>query len=223
MATNNFKAFGIGAGANVTSQSEYESLGALLTGFQSGKASSAQINKVLRQASFVTSALAQFISDKLNQDVLDNGDLSGFNTKLAQAFASQLLSRSNPFADIKADGSVSTALANLGVSVQQTGSGPLVLQVGKFIIQAGIASGTTTSEGNLSASFAVAFPNAVMFLDITQANASYATDTTPYIFSPYPSPYPGPVSQLGASVRNTKTGAPLTNTYISSRFLAVGY
>ena len=73
MATNNFKAFGIGAGANVTSQSDYETLAALLTGFQSGKASSAQINKALRQSSTMAFVLAQFISDSASVDVLDNG------------------------------------------------------------------------------------------------------------------------------------------------------
>lgn len=73
MATNNFKSFGIGAGANVTSQADYEALAALLTGFQSGKASSAQINKALRQSSTMAYVLAQFISDSASVDVLDNG------------------------------------------------------------------------------------------------------------------------------------------------------
>lgn len=73
MATNNFKAFGIGSGANVTSQADYEGLAALLTGFQSGKASSAQINKALRQSSTMAYVLAQFISDSASVDVLDNG------------------------------------------------------------------------------------------------------------------------------------------------------
>ena len=73
MATNNFKAFGIGTGANVTSQTDYEALAALLTGFQSGKASSAQINKALRQSSTMAYVLAQFISDSASVDVLDNG------------------------------------------------------------------------------------------------------------------------------------------------------
>lgn len=73
MATNNFKSFGIGAGANVTSQADYEALSALLTGFQSGKASSAQINKALRQSSTMAYVLAQFISDSASVDVLDNG------------------------------------------------------------------------------------------------------------------------------------------------------
>lgn len=72
MATYNFKAFGISATANVTSQLDYEALAALLTGFQSGKASSAQINKVLRQFTTMANVLAQFISNSASVDVLDN-------------------------------------------------------------------------------------------------------------------------------------------------------
>lgn len=82
MATNNFKAFGIGAGANVTSQADYEALAALLTGFQSGKASSAQINKALRQSSTMAYVLAQFISDSASVDVLDNGGLAAILANL---------------------------------------------------------------------------------------------------------------------------------------------
>lgn len=73
MATNNFKPFAIGSGANVTSQADYEALAALITGFQSGKASSAQINKAIRQSSVMSYVLAQFISDSTANDVLDNG------------------------------------------------------------------------------------------------------------------------------------------------------
>lgn len=73
MATNNIKPFAGGSSANVTSQADFEALAALATGFQSGKASSAQINKVLRQSSLMAYVLAQFISDSAAVDVLDNG------------------------------------------------------------------------------------------------------------------------------------------------------
>jgi len=86
MATNNIKPFATGAGANVLSQAEYEALAALVTGFQSGKASSAQINKALRQATFIAAALAQYVTNKTGQDVLDNGDVTAFITKMAVAF-----------------------------------------------------------------------------------------------------------------------------------------
>ncbi|HCS4730951.1 TPA: tail fiber protein [Escherichia coli] len=112
---NDFKPFAIGAGANVTPQADWEALAALDTGFQSGKASSAQVNKALRQGTFVASALAQFISNKLAADVIDDGDLSGFVTDFINAIKAQSLTRDNPFADIKADGTVNTALENLGL------------------------------------------------------------------------------------------------------------
>ncbi|WP_029570115.1 hypothetical protein [Pantoea ananatis] len=74
MAVNNFKPFATGNGANVTSQADYEALASLISGFQSGKASSAQINKALRQSTVMASVLAQFISDSAATDVLDDGN-----------------------------------------------------------------------------------------------------------------------------------------------------
>ncbi|EIR7152950.1 phage tail protein [Salmonella enterica] len=86
MAKNDFKPFATGKGANVTSQPDWEALPALLSGFTAGKASSAQVNKALRQASFIAAALAQYTASKSGQDVLDDGDLSGFITKMSAAF-----------------------------------------------------------------------------------------------------------------------------------------
>ncbi len=115
MAKNDFKAFATDRNANVMSQEEWEALPALLSGFTAGKASSAQVNKAIRQASFIAAALAQFVSDKTQRDVLDNGDLPGFVELLGSGFAVEYLSRKNPFGDIKSDGTVETALENLGL------------------------------------------------------------------------------------------------------------
>lgn len=115
MAKNDFKAFATDRNANVMSQEEWEALPALLSGFTAGKASSAQVNKVIRQASFIAAALAQFVSDKTQRDVLDNGDLPGFVELLGSGFAVEYLRRKNPFGDIKSDGTVKTALENLGL------------------------------------------------------------------------------------------------------------
>ena len=115
MAKNDFKAFATDRNANVISQEEWEALPALLSGFTAGKASSAQVNKVIRQASFIAASLAQFVSDKTQRDVLDNGDLPGFVELLGSGFAVEYLSRKNPFGDIKSDGTVKTALENLGL------------------------------------------------------------------------------------------------------------
>ncbi|ECZ1088836.1 hypothetical protein F7358_15580 [Salmonella enterica] len=86
MAKNDFKPFATGKGANVTSQPDWEALPALLSGFTAGKASSAQVNKALRQASFIAAALVQYTASKSGRDVLDDGDLSGFIAKMSAAF-----------------------------------------------------------------------------------------------------------------------------------------
>lgn len=100
---NQFKPFAIGENANVTSQSDWEKLDALSKGFQSGKASSAQVNKALRQATFISAALAQYTANKSGQDVLDDGDLNGFITKMTTAFGN----------DFQALDATLTALAGL--------------------------------------------------------------------------------------------------------------
>ena len=87
MAKNDFKPFATGSGANVMSQTDWEALPALLAGFQSGKASSAQMNKAFRQSSFIAAALAQFIADTNGTDVLDNGNFSDIVLKLKSAIS----------------------------------------------------------------------------------------------------------------------------------------
>lgn len=92
---NNFKPFAVGGNANVTSQTDWEQLPALSTGFQSGKASSAQVNKALRQGTTMAAVLAQFIADTTGSDVLDNGALANlvaqFKSALGTATAGKLI------------------------------------------------------------------------------------------------------------------------------------
>ncbi|EJZ1825445.1 hypothetical protein OHZ38_000165 [Escherichia coli] len=177
MAKNDFKAFATGKNANVMSQEEWEALPALLSGFTAGKASSAQVNKVIRQASFIAAALAQFVSDKTQRDVLDNGDLPGFVELLGSGFAVEYLSRKNPFGDIKSDGTVQTALENLGLgelSLAGTASGviglngyvtiPLIISGSRrtLIIQWGQArfGGSGGEDAGYLNDFPFAFPSA---------------------------------------------------------------
>lgn len=86
MAINNFKPFALDPNANVTSQADWEALPARLSGFTAGKASSAQVNKAIRQASFIAAALAQYTANKSGLDVLDDGDLNWFISKMGTAF-----------------------------------------------------------------------------------------------------------------------------------------
>lgn len=82
MAINNFKPFAAASGANVTSQTDYEALTVLATGFTTGVAKSAQMNKAIRQGTFGVAGLAQFIADTSDTDVLDDGDLNKFSNLL---------------------------------------------------------------------------------------------------------------------------------------------
>lgn len=116
MAINNFKPFATAANANVTAQADWETLPALLSGFMAGKASSAQVNKAIRQASFIAAALAQYTANKSGLDVLDDGDLNGFVSKMGTAFGK----------DFQALDATLTALAGL-----ETGADKLPYFTGK--------------------------------------------------------------------------------------------
>ncbi|MFI7782670.1 hypothetical protein EN46_02090 [Citrobacter amalonaticus] len=89
MATNDFKPFATGAGANVTSQADWESLPALPTGFTAGKASSAQVNKALRQPSTIAAMVGEFIANA-NIDAIDDGDVGGLVDKFTNALSANL-------------------------------------------------------------------------------------------------------------------------------------
>lgn len=126
MAANNFKPFGISNGANVTSQADYEALAALLTGFTAGKASSAQVNKALRQGTVMASVLAQFIANASGNDVLDNGDTATIITNLIAALkansANDFLQKTNNLSEIKNTGiaAQTSARTNLGLGNSAT-------------------------------------------------------------------------------------------------------
>ncbi|BCP71371.1 phage tail protein [Enterobacter asburiae] len=109
MATNNFKAFALDPNANVMSQADWEALPALLSGFTAGKASATQINKAIRQASFIAAALAQYTANKSGLDVLDDADLNGFITKMTTAFGK----------DFQALDATLTALAGLATGANK--------------------------------------------------------------------------------------------------------
>ncbi|HHO3376957.1 TPA: hypothetical protein ACRRWQ_000750 [Morganella morganii] len=85
MAKNEFLPFGTAEGANVLSSQEYEALAARHNGFTSGVAKSKELNKVWRQASLIASAVAQFIVDTDQKDLLDTGDFSDIKARLSSA------------------------------------------------------------------------------------------------------------------------------------------
>jgi len=85
MPTNDFVVFGGQTGANVMSQSSYLALPARLTGYQTGIASSQQLNKTWRQSSIISAMIAQFIVDKTGLDALDDGTIATLEARFIQA------------------------------------------------------------------------------------------------------------------------------------------
>lgn len=85
MATNQFLPFGVGSGANVLSQSEWDALDARQTGFQAGIARSPQLNKAWRQSAVMTHVLARLIAEDANLPALDDGDLNTLKANLIAA------------------------------------------------------------------------------------------------------------------------------------------
>ncbi|WP_038183097.1 phage tail protein, partial [Xenorhabdus bovienii] len=85
MAKNEFLPFGIADGANVLTNEEYGKLATRTNGFSSGVAKSQELNKVWRQASVITSVVAQFIAETNNQDVLDDGNTAALRAGLLNA------------------------------------------------------------------------------------------------------------------------------------------
>ncbi|WP_337037604.1 MULTISPECIES: gp53-like domain-containing protein [Pseudescherichia] len=151
MATNDFKPFATGAGANVTAQAEWASLPTLFTGFQSGKASSAQVNKAIRQASFISAALAQYVTNKTGQNVLDDGDMAGFIAKLVSGLGKDFQSADATLTNLSGK-SVAGLLSYLGLQEGTNWSktpGGLIVQRGTF----GYSVGTTETNVTLPRAF----------------------------------------------------------------------
>lgn len=73
-------------GTNLLTQEEYKIDSQRTIGNQPGIARSKFVNKVLRQNSFIANALAQYVSNKTGEDVLDNNDTDAFLALMALAF-----------------------------------------------------------------------------------------------------------------------------------------
>jgi hypothetical protein len=88
MAQNDFLLWATGANANVLSQAEYAGLGNRSSGVVAGVASGKLYNKQNRQASIISSMIAQFISDRLNADVIDDGTIATIEANFTAAVRS---------------------------------------------------------------------------------------------------------------------------------------
>jgi hypothetical protein len=73
------------SGSNVDTQAAFAGSGYQTAGFQNGTAFPNQANKCWRQASMMAAALATFISNNLNINILDDGNLPVLITNLTSA------------------------------------------------------------------------------------------------------------------------------------------
>lgn len=155
--TNDFKAFATDANANVTSQEEWETLTALKKGFSSGKASSAQVSKALRQPSTMAAVLGQFIANA-ELDALDDGDVDGLVAKLATAITTNLGLGEAAKRDV---GTGENQIPDINSFLSVTGAAGYQKLPSGLIIQWGSATaglGATGNTGN-AINFSVPFPN----------------------------------------------------------------
>lgn len=89
---NDFLPFATDPAANVISQGAWAALVARPGGFVSGVAKSNQVNKVLRQAAAMAAAMGVLIDTYSDRDALDDGDIVGLATKIAQTIQSGMIS-----------------------------------------------------------------------------------------------------------------------------------
>jgi len=85
MPTVDFLPVAITPSANVDTQATYAGSAYQTNGFTAGTAKSIQMNKTWRQGTVMASAIAWFIANILNVDVLDNGDRPGLTSLFTEA------------------------------------------------------------------------------------------------------------------------------------------
>lgn len=113
MPTNDFLTFGAAAGANVMTQASYVALTARSTGFTSGTASSAQLNKAWRQSSIIAAVVAQAISDITGADAVDDGTTATLVANLKAAIRAQSIGVAGTFTKLKMSVTTDSASATL--------------------------------------------------------------------------------------------------------------
>jgi hypothetical protein len=137
---NDFLPFATGGGANVLSQAAYAALSAVSTGYQSGVAQSAALNKTWRQASIMAAVLAQLINNNAGQPAVDDGTTATLLANLTTAIS--VIARQNPVltdtgtanayvvANAAALGAYPTVSGlTIDVSIANTNTGPSTLNV----------------------------------------------------------------------------------------------
>nr|WP_318532359.1 hypothetical protein [Escherichia coli] len=158
--------------------------------------------------------------------------------QLLTALKALLLSRSNPFGDIKSDGTVKTSLENLGLgdisvagvatgSMGETGYAIFPMMIGgtrkTFIMQWGTLT-LLRSGGTVDINLPIAFPTMVMQAYATHDNVIQTARPTVYAIAPTSRTT---ITATAMSLRADSVGAAVTRSSDSDlcygRYLAIGY
>lgn len=110
MSTVDYLPIANAAGAAVESQADYSGDATLPNGYQTGIVTQLKFNKSLRQLSVMVAAIANYISQQLNIDVLDDGNVANLVTNLQNAIVTG--------ANIK-PATVITASANINITAAE--------------------------------------------------------------------------------------------------------
>lgn len=148
MPTNNFLPFGTSGGAAVLNQTAYAAI-TPANGFGAGLLPKESLNKALRQANAMSSAMGTFLGAQ-GQDALDDGNIATLAANISLAI--QSLSGQLPFA---------------------TTGAPTGFKVGSIIVYFGTSAADITNQGNgPTITFPAAFPNACLWAGVTTLNPS---------------------------------------------------
>lgn len=194
MATNQFLSFGQGTGANVLSQADWAALAARTGGFSSGTASSAAINKALRQSALAASALGQIVTDYSGSDALDTDSPAQMEAKLLTALRSMF-------------GGTGLLATNGYMRLP----GGLIMQWGN----------ATSTSGTTAILFPTAFPTTCRSVNITEMNAAgwdYPPNPTIYGVS-----LADQYGFRAAAVRIVQGGQPIYQSGLAFNWMAIGY
>ncbi|HBB4816567.1 TPA: hypothetical protein KBO73_000117 [Escherichia coli] len=162
----------------------------------------------------------------------------GRHDQLLTALRALLLSRKNPFGDIKSDGTVQTALENLGLgdisatgvatgSMGETGYAIFPMMIGgtrkTLIMQWGVMT-SLRSGGTVDINLPIAFPTMVMQAYATHDNVIQTARPTVYAIAPTSRTT---ITATAMSLRADSVGAAVTRSSDSDlcygRYLAIGY
>lgn len=152
---NDFLVFAGASGSNVLTQAAYAAAAATATGYVTGTASSAAVNKTLRQTSIISAMIAQFICDNAAQPAIDDGTTATLETNFEAAILAVAETINIPISQVT------------GLAAELAGFLPLngnavsasVLDTARNIALTGAVTGAVNFNGSSNVSITTTFGN----------------------------------------------------------------